>query len=182
MKKSLLVLAAVSLLAVGCTQEQAVVNPIPTKKIPQSKVDTSKWKLYQDENISFRYPSDWRVAVQKSGNGVALGLLDQKKLYHLKGGYPVPPIGIDYYPDEYGGSIDRLLNKDVSRRPLKKETTLVGGKPAYVLYGSLPSAFINDRVVFTNRLKFEFHSNGHNLGYLDIDDIFETVLSTVNFP
>jgi hypothetical protein len=201
MKKSLFLLLSIPLLAAGCNQSQLVGQPDPVKqkqdtngyiqinKKPEAKMDTSKWKTYSDKNISFKYPEGWRVNIDKNDQATVFLLTDSKKEY-LYEDSPLKPIRISYRLDKFGGSIDRTLSgNNMMKAILKKETMLIGGQQAYILYGVTPPVFHNERIVFTNKLEFYFTSNGNNLvaGYgkktqQQVDDIFETILSTVNFP
>src|SRR6266404_438013 len=75
MKKSLLILSAVILLAAACSKQSVQIQPAqnqPTQTKPADEMAT--WKTYTDNNIGFefKYPSNW----QTSASGNSLNLSD----------------------------------------------------------------------------------------------------------
>lgn len=200
MKKHLSISAFMFLIAAGCNQAQPLTRQdapkeensnktsqyIQTNNKPTAKLGTSKWKTYADENISFKYPGDWKIRTAKvKEDRVYLYLSDSKKEYSMEGSL-IEPVSISYWPNKTGGS-SYLADREKTGI-IQKETILIGGKQAYVEYGSKPPVFFNMRLIFTNGFDSVFSSNGQNLWAYgakvpqQIDDTFETILSTVNFP
>jgi hypothetical protein len=102
-------------------------HKLPSALLPQLQFDVSGWKNYSDQFFTFKYPPDWRAA---TGIGIEPGFftidLYDGKNYYSEGGSVVSPIQINYKPDTYGSSIDRLFTNPIVQQTVQKQHIRIG--------------------------------------------------------
>jgi hypothetical protein len=191
MKFTKIVLSAFVLLAIVAVGMAAFMQPstneteAPIRVVPQPRHDTSTWQAYSDDRIAFRYPADWEVRkIQRqdpSNLTTNLTLVDTKRTYATEDS-PLYPISISYQMttgrDNRNAAIEALV---------KKESIVIGGKFGRIIQGTTPPVLHDIREVESGQWSYSFTNFGGTIarGVTDeqyLANVFETVLSTVEFP
>ncbi len=117
---------------------------------------------------------------------MSIQLFDTKQEFVIDGSAPLGPTYIEYHSDVHGGDVNKLITDERARSRIQNETTKIGGHKAYVLKGRRSLGVADDRIVFANDMVYSFSNRAPNIAAEDqsekeLNDIFETVLSTVQF-
>lgn len=157
---------------------------------PQAKYETSGWQIYTDEELTFKYPPNWRIekaSGEEAGNPVTtVEVHDSDQGYPYEGGF-LAPIIISHRPDTYGGDIYKRITSEMARSWIQNERILINGHKGYILQGSAMPGIVNHREVFAHGTHYSFSNGvGSSPGIVGVDrvtefaDTFETILVTVD--
>ena len=158
----------------------AAATPIPTTD------PTGTWQKFTGNGITLKYPTDWTLNAADSNPCTDISLSSSKK-YMFEGGESSPLI-FQICPDKGSDTIDKYLAAGPSSwKPLlQSDTTVVGGKTAYIIRGIVAPGYVDDTIVFSNGFVYSFSNEARMLtgtaSEIDsLTQVYNDILGTLTF-